>query len=230
MESLDGSRKHRAVKHREKGQKEPSIYIYRVMGLDHLNHRESIGTSRCCYSRSRPGSKCDVDPLCVSKPGRILDYRLADESEDAAIWVIRSAKLLPTIQRTQGREYVLAAFNDRAVASCFHRKLTRTLSENSRFEIFLVVKFLFIWRFLEFTNFWTRTWNVKPFRYRDCWRARGDAHLLSNRSGVIAVTCPVYIYRSVHSVYATDCMAWLIILQPAADLVGSALKRRQAPH
>lgn len=150
MESLDASRKQRTAKHREKGQKEPSIYIYRVMTLDHLNHRESIGTSWCCYSRSRPGSKCDVDALCVSKPYRILDYRLADESEDAAI---RSAKLLPTIQRTQGREYVLAAFNDRAVASCFRRKLTRILSENSRFEICLVVKFLFISRFLEFTNF-----------------------------------------------------------------------------
>lgn len=76
----------------------------------------------------------------LQDPG--LSARFADdESEDAAIWVIRSAKLLPTIRSTQGREYVLAAFNDRAVASCFHRKLTRTLSENSRFEIFLVVNF-----------------------------------------------------------------------------------------
>lgn len=49
-----------ASRHREKGEKEPSIYIHRVMALDRLNHRESIRISRCCYSQSRLASKCDV--------------------------------------------------------------------------------------------------------------------------------------------------------------------------
>ena len=69
MEGLDASRKPRVAKHREKGEKEPSIYIHRVMALDRLNHRESIRISRCCYSQSRLASKCDVRLEALQDPG-----------------------------------------------------------------------------------------------------------------------------------------------------------------